>query len=109
MNEPTINVNECAANFCRGDRVASVTAASGMKWNNAVRRLAEEYPNEVQIIAVNNDGSIFAHVPSAWVKIQPPRKTNMTEEQKMVNAERLRQLHEKRKAEKMLAESIPEE
>ena len=99
MNEPTINVNECATNFCRGDAVASVTAASGMKWNNGIRKLAEKFPEEVQIIAVNEDGSIFAHVPSSWVKIQPPRRVEMTDEQKAAVAERFRLAREKLKAE----------
>lgn len=104
MNEPTINVNECAANFIKGEKVASVTAASGMKWNNSIRKLAEEFPEKVQIIAVNEDGSIFAHVPSSWMKIQPPRKVEMTDEQKAAAAERLRAVREKIKAEREAAD-----
>ena len=104
MNEPTINVNECAANFIKGEKVASVTAASGMKWNNSIRKLAEEFPEKVQIIAVNEDGSIFAHVQSSWMKIQPPRKVEMTDEQKAAAAERLRAVREKIKAEREAAD-----
>ena len=101
MNEPTINVNECAANFIKGEKIASVTAAAGTKWNNRLRKWAEEFPEAVQIIAVNEDGSVFAHFPSKFVKLERPveRKREMTEEQKAAAAERLRAVREKLRAE----------
>ena len=101
MNEPTINVNECAVNFIKGESVASVTAAAGTKWNNRLRKWAEEFPEAVQIIAVNEDGSVFAHFPSKFVKLERPveRKREMTDEKKAELTERLRIAREKLKAE----------
>lgn len=37
-----------------------------------VKQLAEQYPDQCQIVAENKDGSICAHVPVNWVKISPP-------------------------------------
>lgn len=75
------NIQETAIEHCGGDNHATVTAAE--QWSrNLIIRLAQKYPRDVQIIAVNNDGSILAHVPFKWVKIRPPRTQNMTDEQK---------------------------
>ena len=106
MNEPTINVNECAVNFIKGEKVASVTAAAGTKWNNRIRKWAEEFPEAVQILAVNEDGSVFAHFPSKFVKLERPVERvgrKLTDEEKVVSAERLRVAREKKKAEKEAA------
>lgn len=103
MNEPTINVNECAVNFIKGEKVASVTAAAGTKWNNRIRKWAEEFPEAVQILAVNEDGSVFAHFPSKFVKLERPverKGREMTDEEKAAAAERLRVVREKQKAER---------
>ena len=50
-------------------------------------RLQADYPEEVTV--VQKDGYVDATVPRSWIKIQPKRKSNMTEEQKRANAERL--------------------
>lgn len=36
---------------------------------NKVRKLAKKYPDMVQIIAENEDGSIFAHLPLKALKL----------------------------------------
>ena len=54
---------------------------------NRLRDLAVDHPDEVAIR--EDDGCIFATVPASWVKVQPKRKCNMTEEQRRANAERL--------------------
>lgn len=54
-----------------------------------VKKLAEEYPEECFIIAENSDGSIYAHVPTNWVKITPPKKIS---EKQM---EHIKNLHQK--------------
>ena len=103
MSEPTINVNEFAVNYIKGEKVASVTAAAGIKWNKRLRDWADEFPDKVQIIAVNEDGSVFAHFPSKFVKLERPverKGREMTDEEKAAAAERLRAAREKQKAEK---------
>ena len=52
------------------------------KWRNRLAKLEKDYPDEVKIIARNMDGSVIYHIPKSWVKISPPVKRNLTEEQK---------------------------
>ena len=67
------------------------------KWINKIRKLAEQYPDDVTIKnrPEENDGCICATMPSEWLRISPPRKVEMTEEQKAELAERLRLAREK--------------
>lgn len=66
-----------------GDECKIVTvSASQQKLINAIKKYAEQRPDECQITALNDDGSIVAHVPTSWVTVRPPRKMNYTEEQK---------------------------
>ena len=67
---------------------ATFTVSAAERWSAAMlNRLAAEHPDEVEITARNQDGSLVAHVPLAWMRIVPKR--NMTAEQKAANAERL--------------------
>ena len=72
------------ATFCSSER----------KWINKIHKLKEQYPEQVQIVASeeDNDGTILAHVPKTWMKVSPPKKMNLTEEQKAARAERMRSL-----------------
>lgn len=54
---------------------------------NRLRELAADHPRDVAIR--EDDGCLFATVPASWIKIQPKRKCNMTEEQRKASAERL--------------------
>lgn len=38
-----------------------------------IKRLQEKYPDEVECIAENSDGSVYYHVPWRWIKINPSR------------------------------------
>ena len=82
------NVNENVIEFLRDSKTATVTFCQG-RYVSKVKKLAEEYPEDVQITYENPDGSIVAHVPTKWIKISAPRK--MTEEQREKCAERLAQ------------------
>lgn len=53
-----------------------------------VKKLAVKYPDECQIIAENKDGSLYAHVPVEWIRINPGKK--LTEEERVKMAERMR-------------------
>ena len=67
------------------------------KWHRALRAYAEEYPDQVEIRyhPETNDGNMIATVPVKWVKIKPPKRVNMTDEQKAVLAEKMRNLNAK--------------
>lgn len=71
--ENTYGCNENAIEWLRDQRTATVTITQ-QTLKSRLLDLAEEYPNEVKIIAKNHDGSICAHIPRTWVKITPPRR-----------------------------------
>lgn len=58
-------------------------------WKNRLVKLAESYPAEVECVVVNRDGSMMFRVPAAWVKVRPPRKVNLTDEQRAAFADRM--------------------
>ena len=80
---------ENAIEFFTGQTKATVSFCSP-KYINRLNKLKEKYPEEVEILAVNEDGSVYAHVPTKWIKINPPKQMEYTEEQRIEIAERLR-------------------
>lgn len=70
-------MKEIVIEWFKGDKVASVTAYSGSRIKNKIVKLAQKH-TEVSMVE-NMDGSIFAHIPADWIKIQPKRA--MTQEQ----------------------------
>lgn len=79
--------------WMRGDKKVTITFAGGTRYNSKIRKLAEVYPDEVEIVAENQDGSIVAHIPLSYVKVSHPRV--MSEESKAKAAERLKASREK--------------
>ena len=57
---------------------------------NKLKRYSLSHPGEVTIIKDDEYG-VIAEVPNSWIKISPKRRVNMSDEQKRVLAERLRQ------------------
>jgi hypothetical protein len=85
--ETVFNYTESCSTFSSNER----------KWINKIQKLAEEYPDEVQILAgpKDNCGIIYAKVPAAWLKIAPPRKVSMSDERKAELAERMKNIRKK--------------
>ena len=94
--------------FLKGEKTATISFTQG-KYANKIKRLAEEYPDDVRIVheakkvIVTEDGgeteaiqSIVAHIPVRWVRIAPPRK--MSDEQREAARQRLLDYHERRAA-----------
>ena len=73
--------------FIKNNDLATVTF-SQMRFINKIKRLAEEYPDEVKIIADNKnaDGNTYclcASLPVSWiVKPGKPAEMNLTDEQR---------------------------
>lgn len=53
---------------------------SQIRFINKVKELAQKYPDEVDIVAENLDGSVTGHMPLSYFKISRPRE--LTEEQR---------------------------
>lgn len=54
------------------------------KWVRRIEAWAKAFPDECQITTrpENNDGCICAKMPSAWLRLRPPLKKTMTEEER---------------------------
>lgn len=80
--------------FTRNSHTATVYL-SQPKYITKIKRLKEKYPDDVDIVKENKDGTIVAHIPTKWIKISAC-KVNMSEERKQANAERLKQYRNKK-------------
>lgn len=91
-----VKLYETAINRLQGDDFCAVFTAE-RKYINRLKELANEYPNEVKIQYINDDGSISAKVPSNWFRfVKPPAKRNYTEEQRKAMGERMKKAREKK-------------
>lgn len=83
-------MNEFVIEWIKGADYAGVTVPSGTALKSKLLRLADKFPDEVNIIVENKDGSLFVHIPVNYVKISPPRQ--VSEEQREAAGERFRQM-----------------
>ena len=75
------NSNYGRANVMSHDRVLS----------RKLLQLIEDGNTDVKMVRYEEaEDCYFFEVPKKWVKVSPPRKSNMTEEQRQAVAERLR-------------------
>lgn len=82
--------------FFSGDLEVSATLHK-RKYINKIRKYADEYPDEVKIIAENADGSIFAKFPVGYIRLtKPATGREFTEEEKEANRKRLEKIREKK-------------
>lgn len=60
------NTNECVIEWIPGRDYVGVTAKNGSSWKNRCEELEKEFPDDVKILARNNDGSISLtyHIPT---------------------------------------------
>lgn len=56
-----------------------------------IKQLKEKYPDDVKIVHENKDGSLVAHVPKDWIKIQPKKNYTLSDAQKKLVVQRLQQ------------------
>ena len=85
---------ETTITYLQEDKTMTVFTAQ-RKWLNKLTKYANEPNSSVKITHENADGSKIFEVPVNWLKISPPRKSNMTEEQKLKAAERLKKVRNK--------------
>ena len=70
----------------------AVVSTDEAKWHRNLRRLREQYPDQVRIKVEpeTNDGNMVAEIPVKWVKIKPPRAVTLTDEQIAERVEKMR-------------------
>jgi len=87
VNKDYTTEKENVIEFIKDAPVATVTFSQG-RYITKIKKLAEKYPDRVQIVKENNDGTIVAHIPTSAIKINIIER-NLSEEQRMIAAERL--------------------
>lgn len=65
------DIPENAIEWLKGRKTATVTLAGGTSLNTRVRKLAKSKPDKCQITDENEGGTIVAHIPVSWIKINP--------------------------------------
>jgi hypothetical protein len=83
----TENFRETAINYLTCDEYATFYSGED-KWKRKMRKYAEKYTDYVRITQ-DNDWGLIAQIPRTWLKVSPPRRLNMTDEQRAAAAERL--------------------
>ena len=63
-----------------------------------ILRFYEKHPDDVTIIKrpEENDGCLYCIVPPSWLKITPPVKRGLREEQRRASCERMAYMREKK-------------
>lgn len=84
------SMNEFSIEWIKGAEYAGVTVPSGTALKSKLLKLAENNPDDVKIVVVNKDGSVFAHIPINYIKISPPKK--VSDEQRERASERFKQM-----------------
>ena len=81
--------NENVIEFLRNAKTATVNFTQP-KYISKIKKLAEKFPDDVEICCENEDGSIVAHIPVKWIKVNNPTSNRViTEEQREAARERL--------------------
>ena len=88
-------MNEFAIEWIKGRDYAGVTVPSGTALKSKLMRYADERPDEAKLMAKNNDGSVFFHIPINYIKISPPRK--VSDEQRKAAGERFKKMWEEKR------------
>lgn len=83
---------ETCFNYCGGNGCKGFFSSDERKFINRVHKLQEKYPDQVRIIAEpeDNDGCIYCELPREWLRVSPPVKRVLTDEQKQKCAEQLK-------------------
>lgn len=73
--EFVLNGDTATCTFCQG------------RYISRIKELAKKKPDKCKITAENADGSIVAHIPTSWIRINPEKE--LSDEQRQAIAERL--------------------
>ena len=79
---------ENAIEWINGQDMVTVTLSQG-RYISKIKKLAEKFPDEVKIVKENTNGTILAHIPLNYIKINRASR-DLTEEEREELAERAR-------------------
>lgn len=81
LSEITGNI-ENVIEFTKDSERATVTFSQG-RYKGRIRKLAKSHPEECQIVAENQDGSLYAHIPVEWIRINPGMELSEEHKEKL--------------------------
>jgi len=86
------DIGETSYDHVSGEKYCTATAAE--YWSkNMFNKLKEQYPDDITIVAKNEDGSMVVQFPYAWLpRVRPKHTKNLTEEQRTKLSERMKAL-----------------
>lgn len=84
------NVENCIE-FLTGEKTMTLSVTNP-KHINRLRKLHEKNPSCFDYLVQNSDGSICCRLPLSWLKITPPTKKELTEEEKQNLRQRLAEI-----------------
>lgn len=90
------DVKENVIEFLLNQKIMTLTLTQ-RKLVNKVMDLANEWPEEVKVLHINEDGSIYAQMPTNYLKLNRPFRRELTEEEKERNRENLEKGREQKK------------
>ena len=73
------DIIETVVSFTKGDDKVEVCTAM-KKYINQILKFKAQYPDDVDIIAQNKDGSVYARVPLTWFRFVKPKSTRRKKE-----------------------------
>lgn len=87
VNKDFTSEKENVIEWIKNADIATFTFTQG-RYISKIKELAKKYPEKVQIVKENEDGTLVGHFPVSAVKISIIER-NLSEEQKRLAAERL--------------------
>lgn len=83
--------NENAIEFYNGDKTCTVSITN-QRYCNKLKKLYEAHPKEFERFVINADGSVYARLPLKWLKFSAPSVREVSEEQREMLRERMKQI-----------------
>ena len=84
------DVGETTYDHVSGEKYCTATAAE--YWSkNMFHKLKDKYPDDITIVATNEDGSMVVQFPYSWLpRVKPKRTRTLTEEQRSELSDRMK-------------------
>ena len=74
-------MDEFCISWTKKSEYAEVSAPSGSALKSKMLKYSKEYPDEVNNVVINKDGSLYCHMPIPYAHVSRPRK--LSEKQRM--------------------------
>lgn len=82
VKEEPLGFNENVIEFLKDGKTATLSLSQG-RYKTRIRELSQRHPKECEIVAENKDGSMCAHVPVAWIRINPTKELSEEERKRL--------------------------